>query len=257
MKPSFLGHEKPLLTAMVYEVTPQSAKVSMRNAIFDRADAFAIDLCVMPIEYHDEKTLRSVFAVADGRPIYTYYYRKKTGPRVSEDTLAETAEICIRAGATLCDLTGDLYEPDAPRQLAVSPDAVDKQMRLIDRIHGLGGEVLMSSHIHSFVSLEETLRQAKEIEKRGADVVKIVVSASSRAEEDEVFRTTMALREELKKPFLHLCMGPYGKLHRVLTPFFGSCMTLCVQSYNLHTSVFEQPLLRATRAVYDNIDAGK
>jgi 3-dehydroquinate dehydratase len=63
------------------------------------------------------------------------------------------------------------------------------------------------------------------------------------------------LKNELKTPFLHLCMGRYGKLHRVLTPMFGSVMTLCTQEYRAH-SLCDQPLLRATKAVYDNIDFG-
>jgi 3-dehydroquinate dehydratase len=253
MKPTFYGHEKPLLAAMVYEPTPMTAKATMRNAIYDGADAFCIDLNVLGAEFHTEEHLKSIFAVAEDKPIYSYFYRRTLPEGSDDEPLAEMCRRSIKCGSTLCDLMGDMFEKGAPNQLAMAPEAVEKQKRLIDEIHEMGGEVLMSTHIFRFFSLEETLKQAKEMEARGADVVKIVVTANSREEEEEVFRTTMALRNEIKKPFLHLCMGRYGKVHRALTPVFGSCMTLCVQYYNKH-SVFDQPLLRATRAVYDNID---
>lgn len=254
MKPTFYGHENhPLLAAMVYEPTPKTAKATMRNAIYDGADAFCVDLNILGREYRTEATLKTIFETAENKPIYSYLYRSGLAEEEGDEALAEMCLTSIRAGSTLCDVMGDLYEKGAPLQLCRAPEAVEKQKKLIEEIHAIGGEVLMSTHIYHFITLEETLAQAREMESRGADVIKIVVTATNREEEEEVFRTTMALRRELKHPFMHLCMGKYGKVHRVLTPVFGSCMTLCVQYYNDH-SVFDQPLLRATRAVYDNID---
>jgi len=253
MRPTFYGHDKPLLAAMVYEKTPQTAKATMRNAIYDGADAFCVDLNVLEAKYHNEESLKSIFGVAQNKPIYSYFYRRTLPEGTDDDALADMCRLSIRSGSTLCDVIGDMYQKGAPDQLATDPVAVEKQKRLIDEIHSMGGEVLMSSHVFRFFTMEETLRHAREMDARGADVIKIVVSANSREEEEEVFRTTMALRNTLKKPFMHLCMGKYGKVHRALTPVFGSCMTLCVQYYNEY-SVFDQPLLRATRAVYDNID---
>ena len=254
MKPSFYGHEnKPLLAAMVYEPTPKTAKATMRNAIYDGADAFCVDLNVLGREYRTEENLKTIFDTAENKPIYSYMYRAALAEGEGDEALADMCLTSIRAGSTLCDVMGDIFEKGAPLQLSRSSAAVEKQKQLIREIHAIGGEALMSTHVYHFITLEETLAQALEMESRGADVIKIVVTANSREEEEEVFRTTMALRKELKHPFLHLCMGKYGKVHRALTPVFGSCMTLCVQYYNDH-SVFDQPVLRATRAVYDNID---
>ena len=48
-------------------------------------------------------------------------------------------------------------------------------------------------------------------------------------------------------------MGQYGKIHRAISPMLGSSMSLCVQDYTVlgHN---EQPLLRATRDVFNNLD---
>ena len=69
----------------------------------------------------------------------------------------------------------------------------------------------------------------------------------------ETFRITSLLKRELKVPFLHICTGQYGKLHRAMAPLFGSALVLCVHAYTPHNHR-EQTLLRATKAVYDNID---
>ena len=55
------------------------------------------------------------------------------------------------------------------------------------------------------------------------------------------------------QPFLHICMGQYGKLHRAIGPLLGSCFALCVQHYT-EAGHKEKPLLRAERMALDNID---
>jgi len=86
-------------------------------------------------------------------------------------------------------------------------------------------------------------------------VVKIVVRVSNKEQAEEAFQATTLLRNNLKSPFLHLSMGELSGPHRALTPLFGSCMTLCVP-YRTPLAVFEQPLLRKARAIYDNLEFG-
>jgi len=52
-------------------------------------------------------------------------------------------------GATLCDVIGDLYGKH-PDELCDDPQAVKKQMALVDKLHEKGVEVLMSSHLYRF-----------------------------------------------------------------------------------------------------------
>ena len=49
--------------------------------------------------------------------------------------------------------------------------AIDKQMRLIDKIHQMGKEALMSSHVLKFASAATVLEIAYEQQRRGADIV--------------------------------------------------------------------------------------
>ena len=44
MKPTFLNREKPLLTTMIQTDDPKAAAILARNAIWDGADAFVLQL---------------------------------------------------------------------------------------------------------------------------------------------------------------------------------------------------------------------
>jgi hypothetical protein len=69
----------------------------------------------------------------------------------------------------------------------------------------------------------------------------------------DAIKTTSVVCKALKVPFLHICMGQYGKLHRAIGPKLGSCFALCVQQYT-EPGMKDKPLLRAEKAVLDNID---
>ena len=132
--------------------------------------------------------------------------------------------------------------------------AILKQKELIHEIHQMGGKVMLSSHTFRFLTMEETIAHCKALENRGADWVKIAVTANSPEELSEVNRTTIELKKQMKVPFFHCCMGQYGKLHRVYSGLLGSKIVLCVQNYNANSNPKEQPLLRSTKAVMDNLD---
>lgn len=71
------------------------------------------------------------------------------------------------AGASIIDVMGDLYDP-SPMELTRNPAAVDKQKRLIDRIHGKGADVVISSHMQCPRTAEQVLEHLSEAAKRGA-----------------------------------------------------------------------------------------
>ena len=80
------------------------------------------------------------------------------------------------------------------------------------------------------------------------------MTASTPEELLEVNRTTVELKKQMKVPFFHCCMGQYGKLHRVYSGLMGSKIVLCVQNYNANSNPKEQPLLRSTKTVIENLD---
>jgi 3-dehydroquinate dehydratase len=136
---------------------------------------------------------------------------------------------------------GDTYSP-APEELTTDQKAIKKQMEYIDKVHKLGGEVLMSSHVHQFRSPERVLEIALEQQRRGADIVKIVTGASTQQEELVNLDICRLLKQELKVPFLFLSGGQYSYLHRTVGPALGVCMWLCFREYD-ETTYAGPPLL--------------
>ena len=252
MKPSFLNHAKPLLTNMIQEETPEQCIIMVKNAVYDGADAFGLQLCRLKPEYHNPELYKKIFTAMGARPIYLTNYRDGYNEGLSDEQCVEGLLEGLRAGGTLCDLMGDTFAPD-PLQLTRDSEAVKRQMELIDKVHGMGKEVLMSSHTFKFLPAEQVLEIALAHQERGADITKIVTAANSTEEELENLRITNLLKKELKIPFLFLSVGTHYKLHRMIGPMLGSVMCLCVQQHDA-LSTKAQPVLRAAKQVLDSMD---
>jgi 3-dehydroquinate dehydratase len=226
----------------------------MRNAAYDGTDSYGFMLDFLDMKHHNRGDLERMFSYAADRPILTMNYRNSN--RISsgqtDQDMVDTQLLAIEAGATMVDIIADYWDP-SPLELSRKPSIIDKQRRLVDQIHASGGEVLMSSHTWEFMTADQTLEHFHQLELRGGDMVKIAMCAHTEDELMEAIRTTMLARRNLSVPFLHVCMGQYGKIHRVISTMFGSALALCVHEYTA-ISHKEQPLLRSTKAVLDNLD---
>ena len=251
--PTFLHQNKPLITCQVQASTPDDLLRLMRGAAFDGCDAYGFQMESMEPQYRNAEALRPAFEAAGRKPIYLTNYRghASNGGKTDEELAEEYLEF-ISMGATLIDVLGDLYCP-SQYEITYDQSAIEKQKALIERIHKAGGEVLMSSHTFTFMSGEEVLAIAREHQARGADISKIVAAANSDEEEMENLRICTLLRKELKIPFLFLCSGSHTKLLRMMGPFLGSVMWLCVQQHDA-LSTKQQPVLRAVRNVKNSFD---
>ena len=129
--------------------------------------------------------------------------------------------------------------------------AVKKQMELIEKLHGFGSEVLISSHLYKYVPAERVLEIALEQKRRGADVIKIVTHANDMSQQLENLRITNLLKEELGAPFLFLSGGECS-LHRKLGIKLGCCMALCVYEHD-EFSTPVQPLLSEMKILRENL----
>lgn len=251
MKPSFLGHEKPLLTAMIQAATPERAIELMRLSHADGCDAFGVQPCHMAQTDRTPENYRRIYAAAEGKPIYITNYRTGSNAGLSDEELADEMLRMVEAGATLCDVMGDYYCP-TPGELTDNPAAIEKQKRLVERIHAAGAEVLMSSHVLKYTPAERVVEIALAQQARGADIAKIVTFANNEAEEMENLRITTLLKQELKIPFLYLSGGEC-RLHRRMGALLGNCMVLCVQQYDALATP-AQPLLTKMQGILDNFD---
>lgn len=242
------------LTCSLRETSIQENINCIRNAIYDGADAFMLHLEKIPDEEITIENLKKLYDYAGDKPVISVNYRSRHKPNKSDEEIIEQQIISIKAGASCVDMFGDIFNPSV-NEIAIDEETINKQKELIKKYHDLGAKVLISSHIYRYMTKDEIVSQMKLMEERGGDIAKIAMSVTSKKEAIEATKTTLDLNNEINIPFFHVCMGQYGKTHRALEGFLGSKIVLCVQEYNINSNPMEQPLLRATRKVYDNVDA--
>lgn len=251
MKKSFLNSSTPLLTVMLQCEYPEVAIGRIRNANMLGAEAYGLQIESLKPEYQNPETLKRIFGEMQGRPCYVTQYRGKNNLGLSDDELAERLVMAAESGATLCDVMGDMFCKH-PEELTDNEEAVKKQMKLIERLHNVGAEVLMSSHLYKFAPAERVMEIALEQRRRGADIIKIVTAADNMEQQIENLRITNLLKNELGAPFLFLSGGECS-IHRRLGTTLGCTMALCVYEHD-HLSTPTQPLLSTMKNLRDNID---
>ncbi len=227
-RPSFLNLPKPIVACILSERTIADAVATIKNGEFEGAPAFAVHMEALgKANLTDENLLRIIQATK--RPVMMLHYRPNPCPFTEEERV-ELLLRCAKHGAAAIDFTADTFDP-SPMEFSDKPDAVDKQRRAIDQAHALGAEVVMSSHIYEPRTCEQVLEQMKAMEKRGVDFAKIVTITDTEEDFLEAVKTTLALRREMKIPFIHLCGGKFGLAHRFLSPKLGNAVTFCVSRY--------------------------
>ena len=255
MKPTFLNQNRPLITGMILKDDPDSLRYAIKNSICDGADCLGIQLEYLKREYKTKETYKQIFATCAGYPVYVTNYRGRQNQGLSDETLAEELLKVMSCGATLGDVPASLFDPECGMgiglELSMKQDAIDAQMKLVDTLHNMGKEVLMSSHVLKFAPAETVLEIAYEQKKRGADIVKIVTAANSDEEQMENLRITTLLKKELGIPFLFLSGGTHAKIHRMIGPQLGCVTYLAVKEYD-ERAVPTQPTIKAAKAVRDN-----
>ena len=239
-----------MLVSMVQAYTPERVLELMELSRPDGAEAFGMQFCRMKEQYKNKDTFKKLFAAAGGLPVYVTNYRQGENATKSDDELADGLCELAECGATLCDVMGDYFD-HCEGELTMDEEAVKKQMKLIDELHKRGAEVLMSSHVLKFTPAERVLEIAREHERRGADICKIVTGAENTEQQIENLRIINLLKENLKIPFLFLAGGECRILRRI-GGSLGCCMYLCVHEYD-ELATKSQPLLRDIRIIRDII----
>lgn len=250
-------YEKPPLTVSIYAPTPNEMIYRARNALYNGADAFLFHLENLPAEYRNEKTFREIFDQCGRKPIMiTCYPNSNTTKDLNDDELFEIELDAVRAGVSCVDIRGDMFDRvdrNVSRELSMKPEIIEKQKKAIELVHEMGAQVIMSCHVLSeYLDTETLLEIGREIQSRGADIVKIVMNAYSEDQMVEAYTSTYRLHKELEKPVLHLLCGKYCQTHRMLGAALGSCLSFCVDNYDIYQNKMK-PKLSAMRAIYDNL----
>lgn len=247
----FLRGAKPPLVLMVQSRTPEDAIALIRRGIDEGAEAFGVQVCKLLPKYRTEQTYRRIFAAAEGLPLYVTNYRHHSNAGKTDAQLADELVQLADCGGELLDVMGDFFDPQ-PGELTTDPAAVEQQMRLIERIHAHGAEVLMSSHLKAYYPPERVIAVAKAQQSRGADIAKIVADDTTPEEEAEKLRLCALLKTELEIPYLFLASARNKVLRRV-GPMLGACCWLC-RLGDEEIATKAQPILRKVKAIRDNFE---
>lgn len=225
MKQSFLRQNKSLITPLLMSQTEEELLQEIRNSIEQGADAFGFMIERLPLELRTPDKMRKFFDEMQNKPVCVTCYLKGDVIEESDDDRAAYLLQALECGATMADVRGDMFAP-CEGELTFEKTAVDKQEKLIERIHAMGKETLMSSHIAyggkwTFLPYEAVLKIALEQQRRGADMVKIVTNADTQEELEENFKTYFRVKERLDAELLFLCNGEKCLPHRLAGPLIG------------------------------------
>ena len=249
---TFLKYDKPLICAMIQCVTPEECIAKIKRSISAGAEAIGLQLCKIQREYRTEDQLRPIFEACEGLPVYITSYRSGASKGYTDEECAELLCLGVKCGGTLADVMGDFFASEPSYyELTEEEQAIKKQKELIDRLHKMGAEVLISSHTKKSLTLEENLKLAKAQEERGADVIKIVNVAQSASEIPVYLEAIQKITAETDKKLLLLASGE-ARLVRYIGANFGVCMYLCVESHG-ELDTKEQPTIAKIKAIRDNI----
>jgi len=250
-KASFLNNPKPLLCVMVQEATPSGAIDLITNALYEGAEAFGIQLECLEREYRTEKDLKAIFSACRGLPIYVTSYRNYFNTGMTDEECMELLLLAGKCGATLLDVMGDTFDK-CYDELTFDEAAVAKQRELINKIHALGCEALISTHFKEYRDRETVMKFAKAQEARGADVVKIINISNSERELLEHISVCADLEHEIDREYLYMASGEDCRLLRQICGRLGTLMYLCVMEYRGIYSR-EQAILRSQKLIRDNM----
>jgi len=251
-RPSFLNKPYPVITGIIAGQTPEELIAFSRNSESEGARGIAIDLFDFKPEFRNTESFKKIIHSVD-LPFMFYLYRGDIWQKSTDDERQEVLLAAAEAGASMIVVMGDLYDP-SPKEITFNQKAIDKQKRLIDKIHGKGADVVISSHTGSAMTTEEVVKHMQELESRGPEVVKIVTAINTEEELAEALRTTIVLNRELKIPFIHLCGGKYRRPHRYMCPVLGTSILFAVPHYTDRYPGLSQPTIKSMKAVLDNIN---
>lgn len=271
----FTEAEKPTVIGVIKETSAAAAAEALRRGTEDGASAFDLHISYLPEnELSDPAKLSSIFT-ATSLPVLAVHYNYIPGGKshVPDDERIRLMTNCLKYGAAGIDMQGYTFcaAPQAslqkygstethpfikksPREVVLDPEAAEKQAETIRRVHSLGGEVLMSCHTGVFLNTDEIVPLAEMMEKRGADIIKIVTPC---ADEDELLvalHSAAELRKRIKAAVHYHCSGKYARITRYISPYFGSSLVFAYVSRQGRDP--EQLDIKSFRAFWNEIKAG-
>ena len=258
----------PALAGVVKEKSIRGAIAEIKNCTYDGADM--IDLHLSCLENSDVESLKKIIS-SSRLPILALHYNstyESTDAGFSEEERVASFLRATEAGAAGIDMQGYTFHLPSkkgfcgedkysftkgnPREIVTDQAIISKQCELIERVHSMGAEVLLSCHPGIPMTCDQVVELALFLEQRGPDIIKIVTKAESEDDLAESIRAMLTLKKEIKTPVSYHAAGKAGILSRIINPLLGSQIAFCVDRYT-EASVMEQIDLRTAATVVQNV----
>ena len=276
----FTDLPRPFIIGVISDGDVDHCIRNMKHSEFDGADGFQLELHNFRSLPLSKQKLKDIIG-STTKPIWTTNRRSKID-RQQRRQIDEHARIQVEldaldAGAQCIDLEMDTFDPwylwdthrrqaewsqlhdipvnpdDFPGECCFNEDAIREQCKVIDHVHNVGGEVLLSSHILVRTRTEGIVRIAKALEQRGADLIKIVVWNDDFYDLCDTLRANVVLSETLETPFKLMSQGEPSKLGRAIFPMFGSAWAFC--QHELRPGGFHyRPLISTEKYLLQHLD---
>lgn len=225
MTMSFVRKDRPTIVGMLRSTTADLLVAEIDRMLQQGVDAFGFQHEIVQADERNEENYKKIFSAMQGKPAYITNYVRCNVLDLTDEQLTEELFLLVKLGAKLVDLRCDLFDRQ-PDEYSTDPVAIEKQKKLIDQLHAMGVEVLMSAHVLKYTPYERVLEIALAQQARGVDVVKIVTEANSEQELAENFKISLALQEQIKMPVLFLCNGTHCRKHRIFAPLLDNGLYL-------------------------------
>ena len=258
----------PAIAGVVRERSVQGAIAEIKNCKCGGADM--IDLHLSCLENSDAESLKNIIS-STGLPVLALNYNITHDGRSASFTEEERVASLLRAveaGADGIDMQGYTFDPSSkngfcgediysftkgdPKEIVTDEKIVSKQCELIEKVHFMGAEVLLSCHPGVAMTSEQVVDLANFLAKRSPDIIKIVTVADTADELAESIRTMLLLKKEINIPVSYHSGGKMGTLSRIINPILGGQIIFCVDRYK-EGSTMGQLDLRTARSVIDGI----
>lgn len=182
--------------------------------------------------------LRTVEAGAAGIDIQGYTYDYKSRDKFNENFLDANYS----------------FVKKKPKEVVVCDAVIQKQCELIERVHSVGGEILLSNHIATFMECDELIDLCLFLEKRNPDTIKLVTMCDTEYELGETVKAMLMMKKEIKVPVTLICNGKYRAISRILNALLGGYMVFCGDTYIPKFANLGQPDITAIGAIIENAD---
>ena len=257
----------PAVAGCVREKTVKAAIAEIKNCWYNGADM--IDLHITCLEDMGVENLKKVIS-STRLPVLALNYNQhydRTNLGMTEEERVQSLLNAVEAGAAGIDMQGYTFHAPSksgfcgenkysftvnnPKEVVTDPAIIARQCALIDRVHAMDAEVLLSCHPGVHMTTEQVVDLARFLEARNPDIIKIVTKATCAEECEEAIRTMTVLKRALKTPVAYHAGGKPGIRSRILNPLLGGQIAFCIDRYN-EGSTMEQIDLRTMRAAVDN-----